>query len=259
METLKLYLKGIEVALQGVPMTVGVSLVAVLVGVMLGLVIALMRMSKHRVLSVPAMIYIEVVRGTPMLVQALVLAYGLPQLLRTIGIKFTWPYLLIPAVIVCGLNSAAYVAEIMGSGLLAVDKGQMEAARSLGMPHGMAMRLIIIPQAFKIVLPAFGNEFVTLIKETCVLSYVGVREILRRGALWNAATFNTFQAYIGVAIVYMMFTIPLSKLIGLLEKKMSTENTTSKKRRKSASERSLSGSLPLSVPEADAEGAVQTV
>lgn len=135
----------------------------------------------------------------------------------------------------------------------------MEAARSLGMPHGMAMRLIIIPQAFKIVLPAFGNEFVTLIKETCVLSYVGVREILRRGALWNAATFNTFQAYIGVAIVYMMLTIPLSKLIGLLEKKMSTENTTSKKRRKSASERSLSGSLPLSVPEADAEGAVQTV
>ena len=92
-----------------------------------------------------------------------------------------------------------------------------------------------------------------------MLSYVGVREILRRGALWNAATFNTFQAYIGVAIVYMMLTIPLSKLIGLLEKKMSTENTTSKKRRKSASERSLSGSLPLSVPEADAEGAVQTV
>lgn len=235
METLKLYLKGIEVALQGAPMTVGVSLVAVLMGVMFGLVIALMRMSKHKLLSVPAVLYVEVVRGTPMMVQALVFAYGIPQLLRTFGIKFTWPYLLIPAVIVCGLNSAAYVAEIIRSGLQAVDKGQMEAARSLGMPHGMAMRLIIIPQAFKIVLPAFGNEFVSLIKETCVLSYVGVVEILRKGALWNASTFNTFQAYIGVAVVYMMLTIPLSKLIGLLEKKMATETPAAKKHRKAAS------------------------
>lgn len=232
METLKLYFEGILVALQGVPMTVGVSLVAVLIGVILGLGIALAKMSKHKGISIPAKLYVEIIRGTPMLVQALILAYGLPQLVQSLGGSFKWPYLLIPAMIVCGLNSAAYVAEIVRSGLQAVDKGQMEAARSLGMTHGMAMRLVIIPQALKIVLPAFGNEFVTLIKETSVLSYVGVREILRRGTLWNAATFNTFQAYIGVAVVYMILTIPLSKLIAFLEKKMGAKSAQKKKGKK---------------------------
>ena len=242
METLKLYLDGILVALQGVPMTVGVSLVAVLIGVILGLFVALMKMSKYKVLNIPAKLYVEIIRGTPMLVQALILAYGLPQLVQSLGGSFKWPYLLIPAMIVCGLNSAAYVAEIIRSGLQAVDKWQMEAARSLGMTHGMAMKLVIIPQAFKIVLPAFGNEFVTLIKETSVLSYVGVREILRRGTLYNAATFNTFQAYIGVAIVYMMLTIPLSKLVGLLEKKMSA-GSVKKKRKNAALPPEFSGTM----------------
>lgn len=117
------------------------------------------------------------------------------------------------------LNSAAYVAEVIRSGIQAVDKGQMEAARSIGMTRAQAMKLIVIPQALKIVLPSFGNEFVSLIKETSVLSYVGVVEILRKGALWNAATFNTFEAYIGVALVYMLLTIPSSKLVNILRKK----------------------------------------
>ena len=124
----------------------------------------------------------------------------------------------------CGLNSAAYVAEVIRSGIQAVDKGQMEAARSIGMTKGQAMKLIVIPQALKIVLPAFGNEFVSLIKETSVLSYVGVVEILRKGALWNAATFNTFEAYIGVALVYMLLTIPTSKLVKRLEKTMANDS-----------------------------------
>ena len=95
----------------------------------------------------------------------------------------------------------------------------MEAARSLGMSRGMAMRLIIIPQAIRIILPAFANEFVTLIKETSVLGYVGVVEILRRGQLWNASSFETFPAYIGVALAYMLLTIPLSKAINGYERK----------------------------------------
>lgn len=213
-------------------MTVGVSLLAVLIGVVFGLVLALMKMSRHKLLSLPAGTYIEVVRGTPMLVQALLMAYGVPQLVQSLGGSFRWPYLVLPAIIVCGLNSAAYVAEVIRSGLQAVDKGQMEAARSLGMSKGMAMRLIIIPQAFKIVLPAFGNEFITLIKETSVLAYVGVAEILRKGTLWNAATFNTFQAYIGVALVYLIFTIPLSKLVRYLEKRMSTDEDRGANKRK---------------------------
>ena len=182
-----LYVKGFLVALQGVPVTVGVTLIAMVTGVVLGLVLALMKMSRIKVLTALASLYIEIIRGTPLIVQALIMAYGLPQLLQSSGISFRWPYLIIPAVIVCGLNSAAYVAEVIRSGIQAVDKGQMEAARSIGMTRAQAMKLIVIPQALKIVLPSFGNEFVSLIKETSVLSYLGVVEILRKGALWNAA------------------------------------------------------------------------
>ncbi len=219
-----LYVKGFLVALQGVPVTVGVTLIAMVTGAVLGLVLALMKMSRIKVLTALASLYIEVIRGTPLIVQALIMAYGLPQLMQSIGINFRWTYLIIPAIIVCGLNSAAYVAEVIRSGIQAVDQGQMEAARSIGMTKRQAMQLIVIPQALKIVLPSFGNEFVSLIKETSVLSYVGVVEILRKGALWNAATFNTFEAYIGVALVYMLLTIPSSKLVKRLEKKMSTDS-----------------------------------
>lgn len=223
MERFELYLKGISIALKGVPITVGVSLLAVLVGVLFGLFIALLKMSNYKILKWPASIYVELFRGTPLIVQALILAYGVPQLLQANHVDFTWPYLIIPAIIVCGLNSAAYVAEVIRGGLQAVDKGQLEAARSLGMSKAMAMRLIIIPQAFRIILPTLGNEFITLIKETAVLSFVGVVEILRRGNLWNSSTFETFPAYIGVAIVYLMLTIPLSRAVAYTERRMAND------------------------------------
>ncbi len=213
-----LYLKGFLIACKGIPATVGVSLFAIIVGAALGLLLALARQSKSKLLRGVGSVYVDVVRGTPMIVQALIMAYGIPQLMKANGVSFTWPELVIPAMLVCALNSAAYMAEVVRSGLQAVDKGQMEAARSLGMPKKMAMKLIIIPQAIRIILPAFCNEFVTLIKETSVLSFVGVIEITRRGALWNSQSFETFPAYIGVAIAYMILTIPLTKLIGRYEK-----------------------------------------
>lgn len=211
------YLKGFLVACQGIPATVFVSIVSVIIGALAGLLLALMRLSKNNVINWIAKIYIDIVRGTPMVVQALIFAYGVPQFLQANLFYFKWANLIIPAIIVCGLNSAAYMAEVIRSGIQAVDKGQMEAARSLGMSKSMAMRLIIIPQAVKIILPAVGNEFVTLIKETSVLSFVGVVEILRKGTLLNAATYQPFPAYIGVALAYMLLTIPLSKLIGIFE------------------------------------------
>ncbi|MBQ6455663.1 MAG: amino acid ABC transporter permease [Mogibacterium sp.] len=213
------YLKGFLIACKGIPTTVWVSIVAIVLGAALGLLLALRSQTRSKVLRVIAKLYVDVVRGTPMLVQALIMAYGVPQLLQSMGSDFKWANLVIPAVIVCGLNSAAYLSEVIRSGIQAVDKGQMEAARSLGMSRGMAMRLIIIPQAIRIILPAFANEFVTLIKETSVLGYVGVVEILRRGQLWNASSFETFPAYIGVALAYMLLTIPLSKAINGYERK----------------------------------------
>lgn len=145
-------------------------------GVVLGLVLALMKMSRIKVLTALASLYIEIIRGTPLIVQALIMAYGLPQLLQSSGISFRWPYLIIPAVIVCGLNSAAYVAEVIRSGIQAVDKGQMEAARSLGFHHKQAMMLVILPQAVRNILPALGNEFVTIIKESSIVSVIGIAD-----------------------------------------------------------------------------------
>ena len=218
-----LYLKGFLIACKGIPTTVIVSLIAIIIGGLLGLGLALASQGKSKVLKFITKIYIDIVRGTPMIVQALVMAYGIPQLLQANGIMFKWAHLAVPAVMCCGLNSAAYMAEVVRSGIQAVDKGQVEAARSLGMNSKMAFRLIVLPQAVRIILPAFCNEFVTLIKETAVLSYVGVIEILRRGALWNAQSFETFPAYIGVAIAYMVLTIPLTKIIGHYEKKMQSK------------------------------------
>ena len=131
--------------------------------------------------------------------------------------------MVVPAIIVCGLNSAAYMAEVIRGGIQSVDKGQIEAAHSLGMTKKQVMKLVVLPQAFKVAIPAFGNEFVTLIKETAVLSFVAVVEILRSAQLWNASTFETFAAYTGAAVVYLCFTFPLSKVVAYIEKKLSWE------------------------------------
>lgn len=215
-----IYIKGIEVALQGAPITIIVSLIAVVIGGILGLALAMARTSRFKIVGFFVKLYVEVVRGTPLVVQALIFAYGIPILLQQNGVEFKWPELIVPAIIVCGLNSAAYMAEVIRGGLQAVDKGQIEAAQALGMKKSQIMRLIVIPQAFKIVLPSLGNEFVTLIKETAVLSYAGVVEILRSAQLYNAATYNTFQAYIGAAIVYLILTLASSKAVSLLERRM---------------------------------------
>lgn len=214
---MNLYVEGFLVALKGIPVTLGVSAFALILGVMLGLVLALMRTSEKKPLKIISGIYIEIVRGTPLIVQALVVAYGIPYFLQQHHVEFKWSLLLIPAFIVCGLNSAAYMAEVIRGGIQAVDNGQREAALSLGMTKTQVNRLVVLPQAFRIVIPSFGNEFVTMIKETAVLSFVGVVEVLRSAQLWNASTYNTFEAYIGAALVYLLMTVPLSKLVGILE------------------------------------------
>ncbi len=217
------YLEGIKIAFSGAGTTLVITGVAVVLGVIIGLIIAMWKISHRKILRIIASVYIEVIRGTPLIVQALLAYYGLPMLLQSYGINFRWSTAIIAGIIVCGMNSSAYVAEIIRAGLQAVDKGQAEAARSLGMTNGQAMRLIIIPQAFKVIIPALGNEFITLIKETAVLSVITIEEITRKSMLWAASTFIAFPAYIGTAIMYMSLTIPLSKLMGSLERKMTKD------------------------------------
>ena len=215
------YLHGIAVAARGVPVTLLISLVAVTGGLVIGLFVAIAKRSKFKVLRALATIYVDVLRGTPLLVQVLILAYGVPQLIREIfDVQFNWEHMIIVGFIACGINSSAYMAEIIRSGLQAVDIGQTEAARSLGLSNGQTMRYIIVPQAFKIIVPALGNEFVTLIKETSILSVAGIVEVTRRGTLWASSDFLYFQAYIGVAIVYLIMTLTLSRLVAYIERRL---------------------------------------
>ncbi|WP_230975015.1 amino acid ABC transporter permease [Aminipila luticellarii] len=214
------YLMGIKIAYSGVGATLSITVVAVIIGVTLGLIAALCKLSKHKALSLPAKVYIELLRGTPLLVQALILYYGVPMLLQQHEIMFRWDYPIIAGMIVCGINSSAYVAEIIRSGLQAVDPGQTEASRSLGMTNFQAMKLVIIPQAFRIILPALGNEFVSLIKETAVLSVITITEITRKSTLWSSVTFQSWPAYLGTAFVYLTLTIPLSRVVLYMERRM---------------------------------------
>lgn len=215
--TLALYGKGIQIAFSGIGTTLAITGAAVVIGVFVGLFVALARLSQSSVLRGIGTVYVEILRGTPLLVQALLLYNGLPMLIRTMGGSFRWDSAVVCGMLACGINSSAYVSESIRAGLQAVDKGQTEAARSLGMSGAAAYRFVIVPQAFRIVLPALGNEFVSLIKETSVLSAIGVVEVTRKGMLWTASSFNAWPAFIGVAICYLCITIPCSKGIRLLE------------------------------------------
>lgn len=225
MEQLSYYGHGIQVALKGAHITLMITAMAVIIGLVAGFVVANGRMSKKKPLQIITMTYIEILRGTPLLVQVLILAYGVPNLVGTVSggeVSFNWSNMMLAGVIACGINSSAYMAEVIRSGMQAVDKGQFEAARSLGMTHSMTMKNIVVPQAFKIILPALGNEFVTLIKETSILSIISIVEVTRKGQLWAASDYQTFPAYIGVAVVYLMMTFPLSRLVNYIERRMST-------------------------------------
>lgn len=215
------YLQGIAVAAKGAPVTLIISLVAVLAGLIIGLFVAIAKRSRYKVLRALATAYVDILRGTPLLVQVLILAYGVPQLVQsTLGIQFNWDQMIVVGFIACGINSSAYMAEIIRSGLQAIDKGQTEAARSLGLNSSQTMRYVIVPQAFKIIVPALCNEFIALIKETSILSVAGIVEVTRRGTLWASQSFLSFQAYIGVAIVYLIMTWTLSRGVAYLERRM---------------------------------------
>jgi polar amino acid transport system permease protein len=178
------------------------------------------KLSKKAYLKIPAMIYIDSIRGTPLFVQILLFYYGLPNLyFQFTGKPFTIDPM-IAAVVVCSLNSGAYVAEIVRAGIQSIERGQMEAARSLGMSHTQAMRYIILPQAFKRIVPPLGNEFIVLLKDTSLLSVIGVVELTQSGKLYVAATYAAFPAYIGVALVYLVMTLTISRFVAWTERRL---------------------------------------
>lgn len=201
-------------------MTILLGVFSIVFGVLLGTIVALLRLSRIRVIRFAAAAYIDVLRSTPSIVQVSLVWFGGTQLFPTIPEMFGLPSVFYYGVIALSLNSSAYVAEIMRAGIQSVDKGQMEAARSLGMPHGMAMRHIIMPQAVKTIIPALGNEFVTVIKETAVVSTIGVGELMYNAGIIRGITFRGLEPYLIIMVYYFVIVFTLSKLVGLLERRM---------------------------------------
>ncbi len=216
------------VFIQGTIVTIVLSLITVVLGSIFGLTSAMMKQSRHKPLNVIANFYTQIIRGTPMLVQLLIWLYALPQ----IGIKFTAiPFLgsiygsreFITAVIALGINSGAYVSELLRGGLESIDKGQMEAGLSLGLSRRQTMRKVIIPQAVKVILPGLGNEFITMIKESSIVSTVGIFEVTYSSNIIKASTYSTFEPLIVVALIYLFLTMVTTQLMGLMERRLKTD------------------------------------
>lgn len=199
--------------IQGTKYTILISFFSVLLGIVFGTVLSLMRISNNKILKLVSTSYIEFMRGTPLMVQLFIIYYGL-DVSSIVGGGIGD---IVSGIITLSLNSGAYVAEIIRSGIQAVDKGQMEAARSLGMPYKMAMRYIIYPQAFKNILPALVNEFIVVIKESSIVSIIGIHELMYNADTVRGVTFRPFEPLIIAAIIYFILTTSLSKLLGKLE------------------------------------------
>lgn len=199
---------------RGAEITIVLAFFAVLFGTLLGLGITLLRRSKFKPISFIATAYVEFVRGTPLLVQIYIIYIGLPQL---IGIDFPD---MTTGIIALALNSSAYVSEIIRAGIDAVDKGQMEAARSLGMSQGLAMFQVVIPQAFKNILPALGNEFISVIKESSMVSVIGVAELMYNAGTVRGNTALGLEPVIVAAVIYFVITFTLTRVLGVIERRL---------------------------------------
>lgn len=208
----------ISLLLQGLGMTLILAFLAVCLGSILALIPAMMRLSPIKALSIPATAYVEIIRGTPMLVQVLLIYQLLNIPLFLIGGIDMGSF--VPGLVALVINSSAYVSEIIRGGILAVDRGQTEAARSLGMSHRQTMQHIVLPQAIKNIFPALGNEFVTIIKETSIFMYLGVAELMYQVGILKASSPAVTELYITAGILYLILTYPLSKLMNVIERRL---------------------------------------
>ena len=211
--------------LDGTLMTLKLSFLGVLFGFILGILIVLLRRSRLKPLQAIAKIYVQLFRGTPLLVQVTIFYYGFSSVLPDQYASLKNPFAL-SLIAVC-MNSSAYVSEIIRGGINAVDRGQGEAAASLGMKKSQIMRYIILPQAVKTVLPALANEFVTLIKETAIVSIVGIGDLMYQARVVGGATYKPFMPYVTAALIYLILVTSLSKVIGVFEKRLANSDSHS--------------------------------
>ena len=199
--------------LTGAAVTVQITALSVLIGIIIGLFVGIARISTYRVVHLIAAVYVDFLRGTPLLVQIFLVYFALPVVT---GQRID-PF--VAAIAACSINSSAYVAEIFRAGIQSIDAGQMEAGRSLGMSWLQTMRYIIVPQAARRVIPPLGNEFIALLKDSSLVSVIGFEELTRRGQLIIARTYASLEIWLCVAIIYLVMTVSISRLVAWLERR----------------------------------------
>lgn len=203
--------------LEGLGNTLIIAFFAVIIGVILGIIVSLVRNNyevnvKGKISNFIANSYVTIIRGTPVILQLMIIYYVI--------FKSSDVNILIVGILAFGINSGAYVSEIIRSGINAIDKGQLEAGLALGLSYAKVMRLVIMPQAIKNILPALGNEFITLLKETSVGAYIGILELTKASDIIASRTYDYFFPLIVIALIYLALTYFLSKLVNLLERKL---------------------------------------
>ena len=201
----------------GLKITLIVTIFAVLIGVLLGFLIAIVRTThdktgKLKILNVICRVYLTVIRGTPVVVQLMIIYF---IIFGSVDISKV-----LVAIIAFGINSGAYVAEIFRSGIMSIDNGQFEAGRSLGFNYAQTMMYIIMPQAFKNVLPTLCNEFISLLKETSVSGYIELQDLTKGGDIIRSRTYDAFMPLIAVALIYLAMVMIFTKLVSLLERRL---------------------------------------
>lgn len=203
--------------LEGLLNTVVMAFFAVIIGIILGLIVSIIRNDyevnkKHKILNFISKMYVEIIRGTPVILQLMIIYY---VIFKSVNIN-----IILVGIIAFGINSGAYVSEIIRSGIKSIDKGQMEAGLSLGLKYKQLMKLIVLPEAFKNILPSLGNEFITLLKETSVGAYIGIIELTKSGDIIASRTYDYFFPLIIVALVYLILTLSLSKMVNVMERRL---------------------------------------
>jgi polar amino acid transport system permease protein len=203
-----------EFILAGLKITLQVVALAGVLGFIIGTLLALCKIGRMKVLTIIADIYTSIFRGTPLVLQLMLIYYGLPQ---AIGVNLE-P--VTAAVLAFGLNSGAYISEVIRAGILAVDKGQREAAMALGVPYRQMMKDIILPQALKNILPALVNEYITLTKESAIVTVIGVTDVMRRSYMVGSNTYAFLEAFIFAGLIYYVLVMILTLLGKLIERRM---------------------------------------
>lgn len=205
--------------LEGLKMTIGVTVLSLLFAFVLGLISCFFAMSKKAPLRWISKIYVGLIRGTPLLVQVFYIYFAIPQLIQFMGIGFRLQ-VFVAGLITLTLNAGAYMSEIFRGAINAVNSGQMEAARSLGLTHGQAMKKVILPQAFRICLPSLVNQFIITLKDSSLISVVGFADIMYQAKIYQGRTMQSFATYTWVAIYYLVLVGVLTYVAKVVERKV---------------------------------------